>query len=1257
MADYIFRLKRGQSTSWASQNIVLTEGEPGVELDTYRLKIGDGTTPWNELPYIGLSKSEVESLITESTHLKRVIVDSIENIDVDAADAHTIIFMIPTITAEAGNVYEEYMVIDGKVEQIGSTKVNLEDYATKESLNDYATKIDLKNAQPDWEQNDPEAANYIKNRIAYIDENRKGEKKLIVDTTIQCDIPVILSTGLQNGAQYEIVIDDISYYSSASISDHGAYYFITLGQENSGIVIPARDDTVFDDLIFECTCIPNQTNIASTGFTAQTLILKLRPRLSGFYDDENTSHTIQIYEYDIHYEELGDKQTLSLMFDKYDTIDSSEYRYYSFEYDQSSPIVLEEGAEYKITINNKDYFYKAEYINDVIYDFELNGIGFGDIYGDTNNPIMFCSNCTDGFDHGYIGFCVDKFGTYRNSASRFSITCSIVKLKNLNHYKKIDPIFMEPVDWNAQENEPGFIKNRPFYEASPDYKNEARIIFEERIRISSTYLSFSQVCDFTNVTDKCQLIINNVESPQYDLIFVEEDGGSAAGFGDVDALLTGGAITAGFIMMTGGTNEMMETMLLITDPEIFMKNFNSTDIGAEFLVQVKSGVNAGTPGKQIDKKFIPEDIPVQAQNSLLNDNIKSYYKNANTVEEALRNIVTNDIDIEIILSLDGKITDIAETENYIFINTSKHAEWEANSKQSLNQTVFRFNKKTQDVTKCLTISLKSQTNSYALESYLCSNNKNTIIAYCEVEGYRTKMISVDEGQTWSPIVTNCFEDTSQAIFKYENNLFFCFVNSSIFYSNNAIDWKQLNYLSNIKAHDIIYRNNLWIICGENSEIIISNDFYNWKLINLVETNSNIATDCTITNSDLGESGHIIYPFQLDDNGYYVSTNAKINTSTSSCIVVFNTDLDIVNLDLTVSGEDNYDYGRISDKNSTTNYSHYQSGSHVITYTDVKAGDFINIQYRKDGSGNVGTDSLKFKLNVSSSFGEALSTFTNIIYAEDTFILCSNNGEFYTSKNGINWQLQGKFDLTNIIYNGFYLGESNNTVLYSFDLKQWNQLFSEDIPLCIIPSSLYNKFYIGCQNDLYGLTYINTTNIVQKQELKSLQESIQHIVDKQSEPLNYLILKDQITQDYYYLEIHNGAIVTYKKYKALQVLTMPNKTIYETNETIFDPNGMIIVAIDHNDTKTVIDNYNYYQGNLSDLNAPKLGTFDFPIDFSIGNATLSTVIPLTFTDISGLIDFDYIQEDGYYILTNWKKTVNGINNQQDLIIPASNLIKI
>ena len=33
-------------------NPVLSAGEPGFELDTGKLKIGDGSTYWNDLPYL-----------------------------------------------------------------------------------------------------------------------------------------------------------------------------------------------------------------------------------------------------------------------------------------------------------------------------------------------------------------------------------------------------------------------------------------------------------------------------------------------------------------------------------------------------------------------------------------------------------------------------------------------------------------------------------------------------------------------------------------------------------------------------------------------------------------------------------------------------------------------------------------------------------------------------------------------------------------------------------------------------------------------------------------------------------------------------------------------------------------------------------------------------------------------------------------------------------------------------------------------------
>lgn len=48
----VFKLKRGTAARWAEVNPILDQGEPGFVYDSNALKIGDGKTPWNELPYI-----------------------------------------------------------------------------------------------------------------------------------------------------------------------------------------------------------------------------------------------------------------------------------------------------------------------------------------------------------------------------------------------------------------------------------------------------------------------------------------------------------------------------------------------------------------------------------------------------------------------------------------------------------------------------------------------------------------------------------------------------------------------------------------------------------------------------------------------------------------------------------------------------------------------------------------------------------------------------------------------------------------------------------------------------------------------------------------------------------------------------------------------------------------------------------------------------------------------------------------------------
>jgi hypothetical protein len=45
--------KRGTKDDMTSLSPLLAEGEFGVETDTYKIKVGDGTKSWNDLPYVG----------------------------------------------------------------------------------------------------------------------------------------------------------------------------------------------------------------------------------------------------------------------------------------------------------------------------------------------------------------------------------------------------------------------------------------------------------------------------------------------------------------------------------------------------------------------------------------------------------------------------------------------------------------------------------------------------------------------------------------------------------------------------------------------------------------------------------------------------------------------------------------------------------------------------------------------------------------------------------------------------------------------------------------------------------------------------------------------------------------------------------------------------------------------------------------------------------------------------------------------------
>jgi hypothetical protein len=65
-AVYRLKVRSDVAANWTAVNPVLLSGEPGIEYDTGKIKFGDGTSTWTNLPYAAVKPSEVNSLISSS---------------------------------------------------------------------------------------------------------------------------------------------------------------------------------------------------------------------------------------------------------------------------------------------------------------------------------------------------------------------------------------------------------------------------------------------------------------------------------------------------------------------------------------------------------------------------------------------------------------------------------------------------------------------------------------------------------------------------------------------------------------------------------------------------------------------------------------------------------------------------------------------------------------------------------------------------------------------------------------------------------------------------------------------------------------------------------------------------------------------------------------------------------------------------------------------------------------------------------------
>ena len=119
MAEIIkttFLLRRGYEAVWQRNNPVLACGEPGFVIDRNRLKIGDGETAWNDLPYFGGESIKIEE-ITETVENLTNDINKITDLLGDSETENTLIYRIESLDSVINNSQEVEIIEVGTEEE------------------------------------------------------------------------------------------------------------------------------------------------------------------------------------------------------------------------------------------------------------------------------------------------------------------------------------------------------------------------------------------------------------------------------------------------------------------------------------------------------------------------------------------------------------------------------------------------------------------------------------------------------------------------------------------------------------------------------------------------------------------------------------------------------------------------------------------------------------------------------------------------------------------------------------------------------------------------------------------------------------------------------------------------------------------------------------------------------------------------------------------------------------------------------------
>ena len=113
--------------------LVTAGGEPNV-LEAVKVN-GTALPITDKAVDVGAS---IAAAVSAADHLQRKKVASKDAIDPAAEGADKFIYMVPKTGSDEDDQYDEYMVLDGTVEHVGNTKVDLSGYVRAEDFEEIA---------------------------------------------------------------------------------------------------------------------------------------------------------------------------------------------------------------------------------------------------------------------------------------------------------------------------------------------------------------------------------------------------------------------------------------------------------------------------------------------------------------------------------------------------------------------------------------------------------------------------------------------------------------------------------------------------------------------------------------------------------------------------------------------------------------------------------------------------------------------------------------------------------------------------------------------------------------------------------------------------------------------------------------------------------------------------------------------------------------------------------------------------------------